>query len=195
MSKLDDLIIYKESLDKENNEDKIITILKKLKTEFAEFTIDDFLKSKIGKTLKVINEVKNKEVVTLSNFLMEQMKKVLKKEKEKVIEIEEMKKQSPVKKPALDDNKKNFKDNYKKVLNELVQNESISIRKNVKQLLFDSFIQKEECSIDKLHYISVFSRKIDDTLFMNLYTSEDKGAKYLQRAKNIVFNLGVRYYI
>ena len=84
MSKLDDLIIYKESLDKENNEDKIITILKKLKTEFAEFTIDDFLKSKIGKTLKVINEVKNKEVVTLSNFLMEQMKKVLIKEKEKV---------------------------------------------------------------------------------------------------------------
>jgi hypothetical protein len=60
MSKLDDLIIYKASLDKETNEDKIISILNKLKLEFSDFTIDDFLKSKIGKTLKVISDLKNK---------------------------------------------------------------------------------------------------------------------------------------
>ena len=57
--------------------------------------------------------------------------------------------------------------------------------------LFDPAVHKHLLSADKLQYIKEFSKKIEETLYINLFSGEDKGAKYLQRAKSIVFNLGV----
>lgn len=64
-------------------------------------------------------------------------------------------------------------------------------RKTVKILLFDALLTKGECVLDKLHYVKSITESIEKSLFEELYSKDDKPTNYLQRAKSIVFNLGV----
>lgn len=194
MSKLEDLLTYKLTLDKETNEDIVISILNKFDSEFALFSIEDFKNSKIGKSLKILSEKENKELQKKANELIEKMKNALKNEKNKENKSENTAKNEKVNTSA-SKNDKTFKDNYKTTLISLNDKESLPIRKNVKVLIFDALLQKEDCSYDKLQYIKEFTKKIDETLYINLFSSDDKGAKYLQRAKSIVFNLGVSSFL
>ncbi len=193
MTKLEDLLNYKLTLDKETNEDILINILNKFDAELTNFSIEDFKNSKIGKSLMLLSEKKNKALQNKALSLIDKMKNALKNEKAKESKQEIIKNDKANTNTTKSD--KNFKENYKATLSSLNEKESIPIRKNVKVLLFDALLQKEECSYDKLQYIKEFTKKIEETLYINLFMGDDKGGKYLQRAKSIVFNLGVSDYI
>jgi DNA-directed RNA polymerase subunit M/transcription elongation factor TFIIS len=183
---IESLIEYKLKLEKEENSEILLSVIQKLDAELSNYSIEDMTNSKIGKALKVLSEEsKHEEIKKKCVVIMNNMRTMLKKDKAK----EEKKEVSPKKGNVKDENK-NYKEDYKKVLKEISNSEAVGIRKNVKILLFDALIHKEQCSLGKLNYIKEFSKKIEETLYIHLYSSSDKGGKYLQRAKSIVFNLG-----
>lgn len=80
---LEELISIKIQLEKLKDSDSILRLLKKLESDFSNYSIANFLESKIGKCLKVIAEnTSDKKVKSQANLLMDYMKRLNKKELE-----------------------------------------------------------------------------------------------------------------
>lgn len=218
-SKLEELIELKNKLSKETDNDILLNLLNKFELNIESYSLDNFVNSKIGKTLKIINNKEDKTLKNKSLELINKMKNLLKKTKEKScsnstlnnaddinkkinMSSPEKSRNNPInnefktnnasdKKNTLKEfNKESYNECYKKIQKELIINDN-SQRTKVRNLLFDALVSKEECNNDKLLYIKNITICVENCIFDKLYSHLDKGSKYIQRSQSIFFNLKV----
>ena len=202
---VEELINYRDELEKDQDSIFKIKVLDKLSDNFDKYSLDDFMNSKIGKSLKQISSVKEEGLSKKSLMLMEKMKKCQRKEKlsaeTTVIDKDNTKKEKEslrktsensdkTKKKFSETEKKSYLENVKKATETLKTTDPM--RNNVRKLIFNELLKQEECDFQQIGFIRNFTELIDESLHDQLYDLDDKGAKYLSRCKSIVFNLSVR---
>lgn len=99
---------------------------------------------------------------------------------------------------------KNFKELNKSVLDKLTNSSDPPIRNSVRKILYEAFVNKEETDGNFKNIICLLihiilelqlikyknlSQEIEQTIYNNLFKAEDKGSKYISRAKAIASNL------
>lgn len=203
-----ELIELREAIEKNRNSSELLdSVLNKFKTQISKYCIEDFVASKIGKPLKELSVVDNmnKETKKIILDIMNLMKKAGKRVRDCEINNgkEHSKKESNTNgtaKESINSNDldaklndpnylKDFNDRYKKTLETLKLKEN-PMRTNIRVLLFDALLGNKKIT-ESLNFIKTMTDLIEKNIFDKLNSNDDKSAKYISRAKSIVFNLGV----
>lgn len=207
MADLEYLINIKTKIDKEDDSDQIISLLNSLE-EIQSYKInsDELIQSKLGKTLKKLSSHSNKDISAKALSVISILKKAIKKSDQSKsngqsshsipIKVNEDSKNDSIKQKEVEVPSKltsskqiptNFHENLKKIQGKLQVEDPK--RTNVRKLLLDGFVNDETMPLEQLGFIKNTVIEIDNAIYNTLYSSNDNGSKYLQRAKTIVNNL------